>query len=70
MAESKSTMARLEKLERESQEFKRALVQITDILIDQSERIDALGRNLGGRIDALGGVSTNSGIRSAAASID
>lgn len=48
-------MARLEKLERESQEFKRALVQITDILIDQSERIDALGRNLGGRIDALGG---------------
>jgi hypothetical protein len=55
MAGSKSTMARLEKLERESQEFKRALVQITDILIDQSERIDALGRTLGGRIDALGG---------------
>ena len=48
-------MARLEKLERDSRDFKRALVQITDILIDQSERIDALGKNLGGRIDALGG---------------
>jgi hypothetical protein len=55
MAESKSTMARLEKLERESQEFKRALLQITDILVDQSERIDAVGKTLGGRIDALGG---------------
>jgi len=55
MAESKTTMARLEKLERDSRDFKRALVQITDILIDQSERIDALGKNLGGRIDALGG---------------
>ena len=60
MAESKATMARLEKLERESQHFKRALGQITDILVDQgeridhvSQRIDTLGKTLGGRIDAL-----------------
>jgi len=53
-------MARLEKLERESKDFKRALVQITDILVDQSERIDAVGKRveelgttLGGRIDDL-----------------
>jgi hypothetical protein len=61
MAESKSTMVRLDRLERESKEFKRALVQITDILVDQSERIDhvskrvdELGRTLGARIDDLG----------------
>jgi hypothetical protein len=54
MAESKSTMVRLERLERESRDFKRALVQITDILVDRSERIDALGKTLGGRIDELG----------------
>jgi hypothetical protein len=60
MAESRSTMARLDKLERESQQFKRALGQITDILVDQSERIDhvskrvdELGKTLGGRIDEL-----------------
>jgi hypothetical protein len=47
-------MVRLDRLERESREFKRALVQITDILVDQSERIDAVGKTLGGRIDALG----------------
>ncbi|HEX6765224.1 MAG TPA: hypothetical protein VF103_07090 [Polyangiaceae bacterium] len=54
MAESKQLMVRLDPLERESREFKRALVQITDILVDQSERIDALGKTLGGRIDELG----------------
>ena len=48
-------MARLEKLERESHDFKRALLQITDVLVDQSERIDTVGKTLGGRIDALGG---------------
>jgi len=47
-------MVRLERLERDSRDFKRALVQITDILVDQSERIDALGKTLGGRIDAVG----------------
>jgi hypothetical protein len=46
-------MARLEQLERESRDFKKALVQITDILVDQSERIDAVGKSLGGRIDEL-----------------
>jgi len=63
MAESKSTMVRLrrrevprggDKLERESRDFKRALGQITEILVDQSERIDFLGKSLGGRIDELG----------------
>src|SRR5262245_4870451 len=61
MAESKATMARLDKLDRESKEFKRALVQITDILVDQSERLDFLGKRigdlgktLGERIDRLG----------------
>jgi hypothetical protein len=56
MAESKTTMARLEKVERESRDFKRALLQITDILVDQSERIDGVGKRveeLGGRIDDL-----------------
>jgi hypothetical protein len=53
MAESKQTMARIEKLERESKDFKRALVQITEILIDQSERIDNVRSELGGRIDKL-----------------
>ena len=60
MAESKSTMARLDKLDRESREFKRALVQITDILVDHGERldflgkrIDDLGRTLGARLDGL-----------------
>jgi hypothetical protein len=53
MAESKQTMARIEKLERESKDFKRALVQITEILIDQSERIDNVRSELGGRIDDL-----------------
>jgi hypothetical protein len=54
-------MVRLDRLERESREFKRALVQITDILVDQSERIDhvskrvdELGETLGRRIDDLG----------------
>ena len=47
-------MVRLERLERESRDFKRALVQITDILVDQSERIDAVGKTLGGRISELG----------------
>jgi hypothetical protein len=53
-------MVRLERLERESRDFKRALVQITDILVDQSERIDGVskrieevGQTLGGRIDEL-----------------
>ena len=61
MAESKSTMARLDKLDRESKEFKRALVQITDLLVDHGERldflgkrIDDLGRTLGERLDGLG----------------
>ena len=53
MSESKATMAPLERLERDSRDFKRALVQITDILVDQSERIDAVGKTLGGRIDEL-----------------
>ena len=53
MAESKQTMARIEKLERESKDFKRALVQITEILIDQGERIDNVRSELGGRIDTL-----------------
>ena len=53
MAESKSAMAKIEKLERESKDFKRALVQITEILIDQSERIDNVRSELGGRIDNL-----------------
>jgi hypothetical protein len=46
-------MVRLDRLERESRDFKRALVQITEILVDQSERIDAVGKTLGGRIDEL-----------------
>jgi hypothetical protein len=53
-------MARLEKLERDAKDFKKALVQITEILVDQSERIDVVGRRveelgatLGGRIDDL-----------------
>lgn len=49
-------MARVEKLERDSRDFKKALVQITEILVDQSERIDVVGRRveeLGGRIDEL-----------------
>jgi len=53
MAESNRTMVRLDKLERESRDFKRALVQITDLLVDQSERIDAVGRTLGARIDSI-----------------
>ena len=53
MAESKSTMARVEKLDRESKDFKRALVQITEILIDQGERIDKVRSELGGRLDTL-----------------
>lgn len=61
MAESKSTMARLDKLDRESKEFKRAVGQITDILVDHGERldflgkrVDALGKTLGDRLDAIG----------------
>jgi hypothetical protein len=60
MAESKSTMARVDKLERESREFKRAVAQIADILVDHGERfdflgkrIDDLGRTLGARFDGL-----------------
>src|SRR5262245_24515352 len=54
MAESKSTMVRLEKLERDSRDFKRALVQITEIPVDQRKRIEEVGDSLGARIDALG----------------
>ena len=39
-------MVRLEKLERESKDFKRALVQITEILVDQGERIDGVSRRV------------------------
>ena len=47
-------MVRLEKLERDSRDFKRPLSQIANILVDQNDRIDALDKNLSGRIDALG----------------
>ena len=54
-------MVRLEKLERESRDFKRALVQITEILVDQGERIDGVGRrveslerSVNERLDGLG----------------
>jgi hypothetical protein len=54
-------MARLDKLDRESREFKRAVAQITDILVDHGERLDFLGKRmddlgktLGERLDALG----------------
>jgi hypothetical protein len=45
VAESK-IMARLEKVEREAGDVKRALGRITTILIDHSERIDRLGSKL------------------------
>lgn len=54
-------MVRLEKLERDSRDFKRTLSQIANILVDQNDRIDALGtridaldKNLSGRLDELG----------------
>ena len=53
MADSKSTMARLARVERDSTELKRMLGQIARILTDQRERIDGLGDKLGERLDRL-----------------
>jgi len=50
-------MARLERVERDSSEFKKMLGQIANILSDQSERIDRVGERvdqLGERVDQLG----------------
>jgi uncharacterized coiled-coil protein SlyX len=57
MANSKTMAARMAQVERDSQEFKRAIAQLTNVLVDQSERIDRLGGKidgLGGKIDGLG----------------
>ncbi len=53
MATSKTGMARLARLERDSTEVKKTLSQIAAILVDQSERIDQLGERLGERLDRL-----------------
>lgn len=57
MSDSKATMARLAKVERDSAEFKRMLSQIANILADQSDRIDRVGERvdrLGEKLDGLG----------------
>lgn len=43
-------MARLQRVERDSTDFKKALAQIASILSDQSDRIDRVGE----RVDRLG----------------
>jgi hypothetical protein len=53
MADSKTTMARLARQERDSSELKKMLGRIATILSDQSERIDRLGDRLGDRLDRL-----------------
>jgi ABC-type transporter Mla subunit MlaD len=55
MANSKTMAARMAQVERDSQEFKRAIAQLTNVLVDQSERIDRLGDRLSDKIDGLGG---------------
>lgn len=55
MSDSKTTMARLAHLERDSTDVKKTLHQIANILADQSERIDRLGDrldHLGDRLEA------------------
>jgi len=55
MSDSKTTMARLARVERDSSDFKKMLGQIANILTDQSERIDRLGErldHLGDRLEA------------------
>ncbi|HEY4156638.1 MAG TPA: hypothetical protein VGM29_01025 [Polyangiaceae bacterium] len=57
MAESKDTMARLERLERDSSDVKRTLGRITSLLVDHSERFDIVGARidrLSDRVDQLG----------------
>jgi hypothetical protein len=53
-------MARLERVERDSRDFKRVLRQLTDVMVDLndrvdglSQRVDTLGSSLSGRIDEL-----------------
>ena len=53
MAESKSVLARLSKLERDVGELKGAVVQITHILVEQSERTDAGFQSLRGEMREL-----------------
>ena len=57
MADSKTVMGRLARLERDSAGMKKTLAQIANILVDQSERIDQVGDRvdrLGDRVDRLG----------------
>lgn len=57
MADSKQVMSRLAKLEDSVMTLNRAMVQVTEILIDQSQRIDHVSARidaLGERLDALG----------------
>ena len=53
-------MARLERVERDSRDFKRVLRQLTDVMVDLNDRVDGLGQrvdtlgtSLSGRIDEL-----------------
>ena len=57
MADSKTVMGRLARVERDSAGMKKTLAQIANILVDQSERIDQVGDRvdrLGDRVDRLG----------------
>ena len=57
MADSKAIMARLQRVERDSGDFKKMLRQVANILSDQSDRIDRVGErvdSLGERVDRLG----------------